>query len=175
VQLRGENTHLALDRLMNNIQAFYEQEANNYNMPGPTVKIGQYCMAPYSSEWHKVCITSVLNFYDVKVLFVDYGMISKVKKSDLCFMHLDFAEFPNQAIKASFVNLVPAGGAEKWLCEVSKRFLEMVSEKSLVAAISSVDHEARKMEIAWVDTSGNEDVNINYLLVNEGLAEYQID
>jgi hypothetical protein len=48
-----------------------------------------------------------------------------------------------------------------------------VSEKSLVAAISSVDHEARKMEIALVDTTGNEDVHINDLLVNEGLAEYQ--
>jgi hypothetical protein len=76
-----------------------------------------------------------------QVLFVDYGTISRVKKSDLRFMHLDFAEFPIQAIKASLVNLVPAGGAEKWPCEVSKRFLELVSEKSLVASISSVDHE----------------------------------
>jgi hypothetical protein len=29
------------------------------------------------------------------------------------------------------------------------------------------------MEIALVDTTGNEDVHINDLLVNEGLAEYQ--
>jgi hypothetical protein len=64
-----------------------------------------------------------------------------MKKSDLRFMHLDFAEFPIQAIKASLVNLVPTGGSEKWPREVSKRFLELVSEKSLVAAISSVDHE----------------------------------
>jgi hypothetical protein len=96
---------------MNNIQAFYEQEANNYNMPGPTVKIGQYCMAPYTGEWHRVCITVVLNIHDVKVLFVDYGTTSRVKKCDLRFMHLDFAAFPIQAIKASLVNFVPAGGA----------------------------------------------------------------
>jgi hypothetical protein len=24
-------------------------------------------MAPYSGEWHRVCITAVLNFHDVKV------------------------------------------------------------------------------------------------------------
>jgi hypothetical protein len=29
------------------------------------------------------------------------------------------------------------------------------------------------MEVALVDTTGNEDVHINDLLVNEGLAEYQ--
>jgi hypothetical protein len=46
---------------------FYKQEANNYNMPAPTVKIGQYCMAPYSGEWHRVCIAAVLNFHDVQV------------------------------------------------------------------------------------------------------------
>jgi hypothetical protein len=48
-------------------RAFYVQEANNYSMPGPTVKVGQYCMAPYAGEWHRVCITAVLNIHDVKV------------------------------------------------------------------------------------------------------------
>jgi hypothetical protein len=33
--------------------------------------------------------------------------------------------------------------------------------------------QARKLEIALVDTTGNEDVHINDVLVNEGLAEYQ--
>ncbi|XP_033607617.1 tudor domain-containing protein 5 isoform X4 [Cryptotermes secundus] len=173
IQLRGGKTHLALDALMNEIQEFYKQEANNYNMPVPTIKIGQYCMAPYSNEWHRVCITAMLTFHDVQVLFVDYGTTGRVKKSDLRFMHRDFAEFPIQAIKASLVNLVPTGGAEKWPRKVSKRFLELVSDKNLVAVISSVDHEARELEVALVDTSGNEDVHINDLLVDEGLAEYK--
>jgi hypothetical protein len=77
----------------------------------------------------------------LQVLFVDYGTTSKVKKSDLRFMHRDFAELPIQAIKASLANLMPVGGAEKWPRETSNRFLELVSDKSLVAALSSVDHE----------------------------------
>lgn len=81
------------------------------------------------------------HFLLLQVLFVDYGTTGRVKKSDLRFMHRDFAEFPIQAIKASLVNLVPTGGAEKWPRKVSKRFLELVSDKNLVAVISSVDHE----------------------------------
>jgi hypothetical protein len=77
----------------------------------------------------------------LQVLFVDYGTTSRMKKTDLRFMHQDFGEFPIQAIKASLVNIMPAGGAKKWPREVSVRFLELVSEKNLVAVISSVDHE----------------------------------
>jgi hypothetical protein len=33
--------------------------------------------------------------------------------------------------------------------------------------------QAHKLEVALVDTSGNEDIHINDLLVNEGLAEYK--
>jgi hypothetical protein len=46
---------------------FYEQQADNYNMPVATVRIGQYCVAPYSEEWHRACITAVHNLVDVQV------------------------------------------------------------------------------------------------------------
>lgn len=56
-------------------------------------------------------------------------------------MHQDFSTFPVQAIKASLVNLMPADGAKKWPYEVNIRFLELVSDKNLIAVVSSVDHE----------------------------------
>lgn len=56
-------------------------------------------------------------------------------------MHQDFGAFPMQAIQASLANLIPAGDGKKWPCAVNKRFLEMVSEKTLIAVVSSVDHE----------------------------------
>jgi Tudor domain. len=71
---------------------------------------------------------------------VDYGTKGKVKKSDLRFMHQDFAELPIQALKASLANIIPANGATKWPSSVSKRFLELVSDKDLVAIVSDVDH-----------------------------------
>jgi hypothetical protein len=67
-----------------------------------------------------------------------------VKKRELRFMHMDYAAFPIQAIKASLANLVPFGGGKKWPQEASRRFLELVSDKNLVAVISSVDHEVTK-------------------------------
>ena len=46
---------------------FYDQEAGNYNMPDATVRIGQYCVAPYNKEWHRACITAVHNYDEVQV------------------------------------------------------------------------------------------------------------
>jgi len=59
---------------------FYEQEAGNYNMPDATVRIGQYCVAPFYKEWHRACITAVHNFVEVQVRLqieiVSYGHIA---------------------------------------------------------------------------------------------------
>ena len=59
-------------------------------------------------------------------------------------MHMDYTQFPIQAIKASFTNLVPVGGEKKWPREASVHFLELVEDKNLIAIVSSVDHEITK-------------------------------
>jgi hypothetical protein len=46
---------------------FYMQAADDYIMPVATVRIGQYCVAPYNREWHRACITAVHNFEEVQV------------------------------------------------------------------------------------------------------------
>jgi hypothetical protein len=46
---------------------FYLQVARNYNMPDAAVRIGQYCVAPYSKEWHRAKITAVHNLVEVQV------------------------------------------------------------------------------------------------------------
>jgi len=59
---------------------FYAQEADNYNMPDATVRIGQYCVAPYNKEWHRAWITAVHNLVEVQVRLqikvVSYGHIA---------------------------------------------------------------------------------------------------
>lgn len=59
-------------------------------------------------------------------------------------MHMDYAQFPIQAIKASLANLVPVGGERKWPREASVYFLELVEDKNLIAIVSSVEHEVTK-------------------------------
>jgi len=58
---------------------FYLQKAGNYNMPDATVRIGQYCVAPYYEEWHRACITAVHSLIEVEVRLqiqvVSYGHI----------------------------------------------------------------------------------------------------
>jgi hypothetical protein len=65
-------------------------------------------------------------------------------------MHQDFTSFPIQAIKASLVNLMPADDAKRWPREVSTRFLELVSDKNLIAVVSSVDHEVMYISMYFI-------------------------
>jgi hypothetical protein len=77
-------------------------------------------------------------------MFFDYGTTCRIPKSELRFMHSDFAQFPMQAIRASLANLVPAGGGIKWPREAGVCFLELVEDKNLIAIVSTVDHEVTK-------------------------------
>ena len=67
-----------------------------------------------------------------------------MQKSELRFMHTDFAQFPIQAIKASLANLVPVGGGTKWPHDAGVYFLGLVEDKNLIAIVSTVDHEVTK-------------------------------
>jgi hypothetical protein len=80
----------------------------------------------------------------LQVMFVDYGTSSRMQKSELRFMHSDFAQFPIQGINASLTNLVPVGGGTKWPHEAVVCFLDLVEEKHLIAIVSAVDHEVTK-------------------------------
>jgi len=77
-------------------------------------------------------------------MFVDYGTTFRLQKSELRFMHMDFAQFPIQAIKASLVNLVPVGGGIKWPHAACVAFLQLVEDRNLIAIVSTVDHEVTK-------------------------------
>jgi hypothetical protein len=90
-------------------------------------------------------------------------------------VHRAYSLLPIQAIKASLANLLPVGRGIKWLHEACSRFLELVMDKELTAIVASVDHEARKLEVALVDTTGDDGIYINDVLVNEGFAEYRIN
>ncbi|KAJ9580218.1 hypothetical protein L9F63_004118, partial [Diploptera punctata] len=172
IQLRGEHTHRALDKLMNEMQPFYE-DLSDYEMPEATIRVDQFCVAPYNEEYHRARIIAVPNLVEVLVSFIDYGTESKVKKSQLRFMHQDFTKLPAQAIKASLANLKPANGATRWPRAAGHRFLELVTDKNLISIVWSADHEKRELEVALVDTTGEEDIHINDTLKREGYAEYK--
>ena len=77
-------------------------------------------------------------------MFVDYGTTCRLQKSELGFMHMDFVQFPIQAMKASLANLLPVTGGTKWPREAGVCFLQLVEDKELTAIVSTVDHEVTK-------------------------------
>jgi hypothetical protein len=83
-------------------------------------------------------------------MYVDYGTTCRVQKSKLLFLHLDFSQFPIQAIKASLANVVPVGGGKTWPREAVDCLYKLAMRNPLIAIISAVDHEVRKYLIRYV-------------------------
>jgi hypothetical protein len=99
-------------------------------------------------------------------------LIAMLKKTELCYMHNNYAQLPIQAINAGLVDLIPVTGLI-WPNSGNYQFYEMTKNKELIASVCEIYHEERRMEISLIDTSGDEDIYINKILVEEGFAKYE--
>ena len=176
-----QSTHKCLQELMDKIQIFYKQNAN-YKMPQPTLSEDQLCIAVYDGEFHRAQITALPDLMHAKIYFVDYGTTSTVMRSELYYLHQNFANLPMQAIKASLANIKPANGATKWHPEANQRFMQLVfgnesrdyESRELMARVMNEKGNDQPLEVTLVDVTGSEFIYINDVLTCEGFAEYEI-
>jgi len=74
-------------------------------------------------------------------------------------------ELPAQAIPARLTNLCPSG--DKWSLQAIKCFAQLVAHRIVMARITSVSH---LVSVCLCDTSGEDDVHVNDVLMTSGLA-----
>jgi hypothetical protein len=143
-------------------------------MSEETIRNGQYCVVAYDEHWYRAVIGDFVEdlVNDVCVTLIDYGFDCEVKKTELRYMHNNYAQLPIQAINAGLTDLIPVTGS-MWPNSSSYQFYEMTKNKELIASVCEIYHEEHRMVISLVDTAGDKDVYINKILVEEGFAKYE--
>lgn len=115
-------------------------------MPQETLVPDQICAALYdldddNSEWHRAMIVKVIDEERILVNLIDYGTLTKIEKKRLRFLNKDFATLPCQAFMARLANTEPKKGLTKWPQEASKRFVDLIFSKDLVAGVVEMDYK----------------------------------
>lgn len=75
-------------------------------------------------------------------------------------------ELPAQAIPARLTNMCATG--DTWSVQAIRRFTQLVAHRVVMARITSVSNV---VSVCLCDTSGDDDVHINDVLIKSGLAK----
>ncbi|KAJ8920361.1 hypothetical protein NQ315_005225 [Exocentrus adspersus] len=162
-----------LNDLMDEIQEFYKEHAQEYLMPVNCIKEGIYCVQVVFGEYHRAFIVDTLPEVEgtVRVIFIDYGTMTKVSTQGICFLHNKFGELPAQAIRCRLANVLPLEESAPWTKEACKAFRKMVVDRDLVAKISQINWEASTFELVTQSV-----VELNLFLFQERyLVVYLVD
>ncbi|CAH1773704.1 unnamed protein product [Owenia fusiformis] len=143
------------------------------------LQVGQLCAAFYENLWYRATIHAVLGNMKqstlVSVYFVDYGDFGVVPKKHLKPLVTQFRQLPYQATRVQLQGIKPVTG-DTWTEESKMRFQDIVMEKDFVALIKKFpsdepeDNKVPKVSVQLIDTSGDSDIIIHNILVEEGYA-----
>lgn len=123
-------------------------------------------------RWRRGIVTDALGGDPVEVFDVDSGKKTPVPCEDLYVLLPKFHELPCQAINARLAMIHPLGGTG-WDTAVSDRLVELSRDKVLMCSV--VGSKGGILYVLLCDTNSLEDVWLNMMLVEEGLAMYYDD
>ncbi|XP_023938384.2 tudor domain-containing protein 5 isoform X2 [Bicyclus anynana] len=171
----GEQFHLALEELMDDMNRFYESPRGAGALPPGAVRAGHYCSSRYAGDWHRALIVRVDDCDHVRVRHVDYGTVERCAARDLRPLRRRWAALPVQAVRARLARVRPAARGRRWQRAAAQRFLALVSDRQLVASVTAVDEQSDALEVLLIDTSTDEDVSVSAQLVAAGHADARPD
>ncbi|KAK3880196.1 hypothetical protein Pcinc_015296 [Petrolisthes cinctipes] len=175
----GRNNSNALDALMDQMYEFYSGhlgEQYQYVMSQSASVVGAPVVALYSDDmsYYRAIITSPpKNSGMVNLFFVDYGTVYNCDISFLRHIHNKFIALPAQAVKASLFDVKPVERNSTWGFCASRRFLEIVQNRNLVAKVIHFKVMEDKVHLELWDM--DQDIRIGALLVQEGWATSLLD
>lgn len=107
---------------------------------------------------------------DVLVLYPDYGQFNLIKIDDIQPLPLEFWELPYQALRCKLHGIVPA---EKpiWSEAAKYKFHEIAQNKHFACLAKMPATENENLSIILIDTSGEDDLCIDDVLIAYGYAK----
>ncbi|XP_049520585.1 uncharacterized protein LOC119445540 [Dermacentor silvarum] len=175
IQRRGTNASVRLEALMNKLESVYKgPQSCDYLVDDKLVYVGMPCAAPYTdlegnSDWHRALVVSLDPDPRIcQVLFVDYGTLNVLPRTELRFLRNDFLDLPPQAVLATMEYLKPVT-SEGWTREAKAAFVKLVSgDKTLVCSV--LKRRGALHSVNLCITSWQPEAYVSDLLVKKGLA-----
>ncbi|XP_064616316.1 tudor domain-containing protein 5-like [Liolophura sinensis] len=173
LQLRGRETSMALEDLMESLDFYKTKAGERYKMPESMIVVGQVCAVifPEDENWHRGVIVGIKDLDFVQVYYVDYGNTCTVPKTSLCMLRRRYLRLPCQALQARLTDMTaPKTG---WTVATMRRMLDLVGNKAVVAEVT--DLKDYVLSVYLTDTNTDEDIHVNNVLCEEGYAVYAPD
>ncbi|GJQ83207.1 putative P granule organization [Trypoxylus dichotomus] len=166
-----------LNAMMDNMQLFYGIHHSELYVPFFALKKGMYVACIYNREYHRARIVNISQEEEntITAYFIDYGTVSVISTNTVCYLHNQYAELPEQAIRTRLAGIYPRTENEQWSRAGAMRFLSLVMQKDLVAQIIKIDEERKILDVVLADTTEDEDFFINDALVSMGYAQFTFE
>lgn len=172
IQLRGRKTTLALEDLMDELEAVYSSKSlpKEYYMTPQLAQKGMLCAVIFPEDcfWHRGYILGLKDQL-YQVYYVDYGNTCLVSIDQMRLLKSKFLKLPAQAIQARLGHIKPINGV--WKSNATQRMLALAREKPLVGLV--VAEKDRVLSLCLTDTSREEDIHFNDMFVDEGYAVFE--
>jgi hypothetical protein len=157
LQLRGTETSIALDKLMDELDKCYNgPDGDRYKIPYANIikNINVAVIYPVDNNWHRGMVTNVYET-EVDVFFYDYGNNSKVDFDNIRYLRESYLKLPAQAIPAKLALITPINGV--WDPAANSKILEFTTDKPVMATIVAMN-ESQMLSVFLTDTNGEDDV-----------------
>ncbi|XP_048586381.1 ATP-dependent RNA helicase TDRD9 isoform X1 [Nematostella vectensis] len=137
---------------------------------------GYLCIALWDEDeqFYRAKVLSKHPNNEFEVMFLDFGNVSRVKLTSLKKITPQLLQLPFQAFEVMLCEIQPANMPDcptgMWSHQANQRFTELVQNRNLVAKVYSQLHDVLRVDL--YDTNTNQDIHINQILINEGLAQF---
>lgn len=142
-----------------------------------SLQVGMPCVALFEEDemFYRAKLVSFKDNFHMEVFFVDFGNAALVHVRHLREMQQEFMSLPFQAFECMLCELAPVPTAHcpagAWSKRATQRFIELTENRKLAAKVYSQVKNVLRVDV--YDTSTEEDIHINQLLIDEGFAMYQ--
>uniref|UniRef100_A0A672PMM7 Tudor domain-containing protein n=1 Tax=Sinocyclocheilus grahami TaxID=75366 RepID=A0A672PMM7_SINGR len=121
---QNESTKFDLDKLMEEMQAFYQTHTIAFKSPAVCCAV----KSPQDNRWHRACSLEEKND-KLYVMLVDFGIVIQEKRQNIQALAPQFLELHEQAYRCT-LNLIEPVGGSSWSAEACNLFRDFVSKGS---------------------------------------------
>ncbi|XP_026816464.1 uncharacterized protein LOC113555992 isoform X2 [Rhopalosiphum maidis] len=159
IQLSAEVNNL--NSFMDRLQVYYNENEEKYKVIPKLILPELACTSCFedSNLWHRAIVLKIVDEENVKLLYVDYGSIEIVPKTNVRLLASQFGAYPTQAVHCGLYNF----NELNYPREISESFAEITEDHVLEAQFHppTSEDDSQKMIVTLFLNTIHGRININ--------------